>query len=75
MLIGAYEDAHHPAEKVAPVAVLRLLMDQHRLSQSDLPEVGTQGVISEILHGKRALNVRQIKSLSERFNVPVSVFV
>jgi HTH-type transcriptional regulator/antitoxin HigA len=75
MLIGAYEEAHNPPEKVAPVAVLRLLMDQHRLSQSDLPEIGTQGVISEILHGKRALNVRQIKSLSERFNVPVSVFV
>lgn len=74
-LIRTYEDAHNPPEKVAPAAVLRLLMDQHRLSQSDLPEVGTQGVISEILRGKRKLNVRQIKALSARFNVPASVFV
>jgi HTH-type transcriptional regulator/antitoxin HigA len=74
-LIGTYEDAHNPPEKVAPAAVLRLLMDQHRLSQSDLPEVATQGVLSEILRGKRELNVRQIKALATRFNVPVSVFV
>jgi len=75
MLIGAYEDIHNPPEKVAPAAVLRLLMDQHRLSQSDLPEVGTQGVVSEILHGKRELNVRQIRELAARFNVPTSVFL
>lgn len=75
VLIGAYEDVHNRAEKVAPAAVLRLLMDQHCLSQSDLPEVGTQGVVSEILRGKRKLNVRQIKLLSARFNVPTSVFV
>lgn len=74
-LIGTYEDAHNPPEKVAPADVLRLLMDQHRLSQSDLPEVGTQGNVSEILRGKRQLNVRQIRSLAERFNVPTSVFV
>jgi HTH-type transcriptional regulator/antitoxin HigA len=74
-LIGNYEDAHNPPEKVAPAAVLRLLMDQYRLSQSDLPEVGTQGVVSEILSGKRELNVRQIKGLAARFSVPTSVFV
>jgi HTH-type transcriptional regulator/antitoxin HigA len=74
-LIGTYEGVHNPPEKVAPADVLRLLMDQHRLSQSDLPEVGTQGVVSEILRGKRQLNVRQIRSLAERFNVPSSVFV
>jgi HTH-type transcriptional regulator/antitoxin HigA len=74
-LIATYENIHNQPEKVAPAAVLRLLMDQHRLSQSDLPEVGTQGVVSEVLSGKRELNVRQIKSLSGRFNVPTSVFL
>jgi HTH-type transcriptional regulator/antitoxin HigA len=74
-LIAIYEDLHNPPEKVAPAAVLRLLMDQHELSQSDLPEVGTQGVVSEVLSGKRDLNVRQIKLLSGRFNVPASVFL
>lgn len=73
-LIENYEEISL-REKVEPVAVLRLLMDQHHLSQSDLPEVGTQGVVSEILRGKRVLNLRQIKALSSRFSVPPSVFL
>ena len=40
-------------------AVLRLLMDEHGLTgQSDkrrLPEVGSQGVVSEILRGRRQI--------------------
>lgn len=74
-LIGAYEDAHNPVEVVPPIAVMRFLMDQHHLTQSDLPEVGTQGVVSEILRGIRDLNVRQIKALSQRFHVPTNLFL
>ena len=74
-LVGDYEDAQNPAPKVSPVATLRFLMEQHQLTQSDLPEVGTQGVVSELLHGKRDLNVRQIKALAERFHVPANVFI
>ncbi|MNN97350.1 Antitoxin HigA [compost metagenome] len=54
--------------------VLRYLMQEHGLSQTDLPEVGAQSVISEILGGKRQLNVRHIRALSERFGVPADVF-
>ena len=50
-------------------------MEEHDLTQSDLPEVGSQGVVSEILGGKRALNVRQIRALSERFGVSPAVSV
>jgi hypothetical protein len=37
------------------------------LKQSDLPEIGSRGVISEMLSGKGQLNVRQIKLLSKKF--------
>ena len=47
---------------------------RHDLTQSDLPEVGSQGVVSEILGGKRTLNVRQIRALSGRFGVSPAVF-
>jgi len=50
-------------------------MEQHELTQTDLAEVASQGVMSEILNGKRELNVRQIKALAERFNVPPAVFL
>lgn len=35
----------------APVDVLKALMTEHGLKQSDLPELGSQGVVSEILAG------------------------
>ena len=55
--------------------LLRFFMEEHNLSQSGLPEVGSQGVVSEILCGKRDLNVGQIRALSKRFGVSPSVFV
>ena len=32
-------------------------------------------VVSEILNGKRSLNIRQIKALAERFNVSPATFL
>lgn len=73
--ISDYENQQYPAEPVTPVAMIRFLMEQHSLSQSDLPEIGGQSVVSEVLNGKRELNVRQIKRLSARFNIPAAVFL
>ena len=55
--------------------MLRFLMEEHGLTQADLLEVGSQGVVSEILRGKRELNVRQIRALAKRFHVSPAVFV
>ena len=44
-LVDAYEREHLRELPGDPAAVLRLLMDEHGLSQSDLPEVGSQGVV------------------------------
>jgi HTH-type transcriptional regulator/antitoxin HigA len=74
-LIHAYEEENYPIPDASGAEVLRFLMDEHGLTQSDLPEVGSQGVVSEILSGKRELNIRQIRSLAERFGVSTAVFV
>lgn len=74
-LIHVYEEEHYPIPDVSGSEVLRFLMEEHELTQSDLPEVGSQGVVSEILNGKRELNIRQIRMLSERFKVSAAVFV
>lgn len=74
-LIEDYETAHHPTPQATGLEALRFLMQQHGLKQSDLPEVGSQGVVSEILAGKRELNVRQVKALSEKFGVSTATFV
>ena len=66
---------YYPMPKLEGADALRFLLEEHDLTQSDLPEVGSQGVVSEILGGKRTLNVRQIRALSERFGVSPAVFV
>ena len=50
-------------------------MEQYDIKQSNLPEIGSQGVVSEILNGKRKLNVQQIKNLSQRFHVSAETFI
>jgi HTH-type transcriptional regulator/antitoxin HigA len=74
-LIHAYEEEHYPIPASRGGDVLRFLMDEHGLTQSDLPEVGSQGVVSEVLSGKRDLNVRQIRALAKRFGVSTAVFI
>ena len=74
-LIESYEVQNIPEIEGSPSEALKTLMEEHDLKQSDLPEIGSQGVISEILSGKRQFNVRQIKLLSKRFKVPPAVFV
>ena len=72
--IREYEDRVHPLPLLAPNELLRELMAEHGIKQSELPEVGTQSVVSEVLSGKRTLNLRQVKALADRFHVPMEVF-
>ncbi|MDF0645132.1 MAG: hypothetical protein P0111_13970 [Nitrospira sp.] len=75
LAIAAYEEVHVLVQDTSGPAVLRTLMDEHGLSQSNLPEIGSQGVVSEVLSGKRDLNVRQIARLAARFGVSPAVFL
>jgi len=74
-LVEAYETQNLPGMEGSPLQVLQELMAMHELKQPDLTDVGTQGVVSEVLTGKRKLNLRQIKALSKRFHVSPAVFV
>lgn len=73
-VIAAYEAKYVALPEVSGPDVLATLMEEHGLRQADLPEVGSQGVVSEILAGKRLLNVRQISALADRFGVSPAVF-
>jgi len=73
--VREYEADHYALPASSPRDVLRFLMDQHALTQSDLPEIGSQGVVSEILAGRRTLNARQIAGLSKRFGISADAFI
>ena len=74
-LIDDYESEVHPLPQTNGVDALKFLMEQHNLKQTDLREIGSQGVVSEILTGKRELNLRQVRALSERFGVSADTFL
>lgn len=74
-LIRDYDEKHYPVPTASGVDALKFLMETHGLNQADFPEIGTQGVMSEILSGERALNVRQITLLAQRFGVSADVFL
>ena len=75
VLIEAYDREHHSLPEASSIEVIRFLMQEHGLTQKDLPEIGSQGVVSEVLAGRRALNVRQIQGLAARFGVDPGAFL
>ena len=74
-VLHAYEEKNYEMPKCSGAETLRYLMEEHELTQSELPEVGSQGVVSEILRGKRELNIRQVRALAKRFHVSPAVFI
>ena len=73
--IEHYDNEHFQIAEADGVSILKHFMEEFDLKQKDLKnELGTQGVVSEILHGKRKLNRNQIEKLSERFHVSPAVF-
>ena len=73
--VRSYEDARCAIPEAEPRAVLRFLMEQHGLKQSDLADCAPQSRISEILSGQRAVSKALAKKLAARFRVPVEVFL
>lgn len=74
-LLHAYEERHHLFPETSAADVLRFLMEEHGLTESDIPEVGSRDIVSEVLSGARELNVPQIRALARRFCVSASVFI
>ena len=75
LLVETYEENHVKEPEGNPIEILKVLMAEHGFKQTDLSEIGSQGVVSEILKEKRSLNIRQIKALSKKFHVSPAVFM
>ncbi|MEK7723009.1 MAG: transcriptional regulator [Acidobacteriota bacterium] len=75
-LIEDYEDEHYPIEDAPPHQVLKFIMEQRDLKQSDLLDIfGSSGIASEVVNGKRSISKTQAKKLAERFKVSVELFI
>lgn len=74
-LVHAYEESHYPAPEVTGIGVLKFLMEEHRLAPANLPELGSEEAVSELLAGKRDLTVENVRALSRRFGVSAASFI
>jgi len=73
-LIYAYDQRHDAMSAPQSAQVLRFIMEQHGLKLAQLPEIGRQSEVSEILAGKRSLTANHIRSLSTRFGINPNAF-
>ncbi len=74
-LIEKYEDEHYQLNASTPLSRLQHLMEARELKQSDLVGIlGSSGVVSEVINGKRDISKAQAKALGEFFHVPPTLF-
>jgi HTH-type transcriptional regulator / antitoxin HigA len=76
VLIEDYETEHYPMDDVAPHDLLQHLMESNGTRQADLVGlIGSRGVVSEVVNGKRAISKAQAKALGEFFSVSPGLFI
>lgn len=76
LLIEEYEKKHYPIPELTPLELLKGLMEQRDLKQKDLVGIlGSKGVVSEIINGKRGISKAQAKALGQFFSVEYKNFL
>ncbi len=77
VLIDNYEDKHFVVPAATPHEVLQHILESSGMRQTDLVALGlgSSGVVSEIVNGKRAISKAQAKILADRFKVSPSLFI
>ena len=74
-MIQSYEKRQAPMPEAEPRVVLRYLMAEHGLRQTDLSDISSQGTISDILSGRREISKALARKLAIRFQVSAGVFL
>jgi HTH-type transcriptional regulator / antitoxin HigA len=71
-----WEETHHPIPEAPGYRILKHYMQVRGLRQIDLqPILGSRGVTSEIVNGKRSITKEQAKRLGALFGVSPAVFI
>ena len=75
-LIEVYETENYPIEESTPHEILQHLMEVSGTRQADLVGIiGSSGVVSEVVNGKRSISKAQAKALGDYFNLSPNLFI
>lgn len=76
VLIEQFENNNYPIAQGSPLDILKHLMEENNIKQEELVGViGSRGVVSEVVNGKRDISKNQAKALANFFHVDVSLFL
>jgi HTH-type transcriptional regulator/antitoxin HigA len=76
LLIEKYEHDHYPIEAPNPVEAIKFRMEQMNLKQVDIaPLFGGKTRVSEVLNGKRPLNLNMITLLNRYLGIPLESLI
>jgi HTH-type transcriptional regulator / antitoxin HigA len=76
-LIEKFEREYYsPGDNSHPRSMLLFLMEQKDIKQLDLVGIiGSKGIVSEVVNGKREISKAQAKALGDFFQVDPGVFI
>ena len=75
-LIEDFEEKAYPIDEAPPRAVLKTLMEERGLKQTDVaPLFGGRSRVSDVLAGKREISKTQAKALAAYFKVSADLFI
>jgi HTH-type transcriptional regulator/antitoxin HigA len=76
ILIKEYENEHFPVSKPNPIEAIKFRLEQMNMSEAELARIlGYRSRKSEILSGKRKLNLTMIRKLSDKLHIPAEVLI
>ena len=76
ILVHDYEQREFPIENLDPIEAIKYQMEELGVKTTEMAElVGGRSRLSDLLHKKRPLSVRQIKAISTRLDIPTDVLL
>ncbi len=76
ILVKEYENEHYPVPSPNPIEAIKFRLEQMNMSEAELSGIlGYRSRKSEILSGKRKLNLEMIRKLTEKLHIPAEVLI
>jgi HTH-type transcriptional regulator/antitoxin HigA len=76
ILVKTYESEHYPIAHPHPLEAIKFRLEQMNMSEAELSKIlGYRSRKSEILSGKRKLNLAMIRSIKDKLNIPADILI
>ena len=71
LLVEKYESEYHQLNAPDPIEAIKFRMEQMNMTKKELADIiGYKSRVSEIFNRKRKLNLKMIRNLHDKMNIP-----